>query len=534
MGASKGLSINSIGSIDVGPYTGKEHVAMTASDEMRRPASAPDRLQLVRDMLARTEGCLPIGGEWRTAGGGVGVSVDPSTGQDLGEFGVADEADVDTAAHAAATAQITWAKLSTSERAMRLISLCEQVNTRAEHLALCDSVDGGLPIGAMREEVQAAIEQLQQWPSLTLTATGEVFERGDGLLHYTASAPYGVVARIIAHNHPTYAAITGLLPVLLAGNTLLLKPADQTPISALALADAIGEALPPGVVNVVTGDKVTGRALVTHPLVRRVAFTGSTATGLIVQQAASSSQVRAVTLELGGKNPMIVFPDADVTAVAAGVIDGMNLRVNQGQSCASTSRIYVHRSIHDDLVNEVAKRLGTLRIGVAYDDATTFGPLISARHAESVRQHIARAVDGGACVVTGGTDQVGLPGRGFFVAPTLLADVRHDMSIAHEEVFGPVIAVVAWEDENEVMEQANDSRYGLSASIWTADLKRALSAVEQVEAGYVWVNCAGEFFPGTPFGGWKDSGIGQQYCLKELASFRRPKTVHLNMPRPES
>lgn len=497
-------------------------------------SSPEDRVRLVSDILDEADGRLCVGGSWRKAESERSlVTLNPSTGEPLGRFGVAGPSDVNAAVEAAQEAEADWARLSWSERSGYLRGLYECVRDNVDLLAACDSVDAGLPISAMGPEVRAAAESIQRWPGYAAAATGDVHERGDGRLHYTTSGPYGVVARIIAYNHPSHAALVGMLPVLLAGNTLILKPADQTPASALAVAKITQQALPPGVLNVVTGDAGTGEALVSHPQIRRIAFTGSTATGLAVQRAAARDHVRTVTLELSGKNPMIVFDDADIDAVCDGVISGMNLRVNQGQSCGSTSRVYVHRSLYDQLLEGVAERMKALQVGPAYEDGTTFGPLISSEHADSVKGHIRRAIAQGARLVTGGPDAAGIPHRGFFVAPTLIADTRSEMDIRREEVFGPVVAVSATNDAKGLIAEANRSDYGLSASIWTRDIDRALGAVSGVEAGYVWVNCAAEYPWGMPFGGWKDSGIGSQGCLEELASYRQSKTVHVNLRKVE-
>lgn len=497
---------------------------MTALD---RDAGPGDRLGAVRALFDRFDGRLFLGDGWTGSGSGRRqASIDPSTGEQLGGAAIADADDVDRAVREAARAQRAWAALSLGERAQRFMLLHERLAAAVELLAACDAVDAGLPVAAMRGEAAAAAEMVRQWPGYVLAATGQVYERDDARLHYTTSAPYGVVARIVAYNHPTYAAVAALAPALLAGNALVLKPADQTPVSALLIAELAAEALGPGLVNVVTGDASTGQALVTHPLIRRVGFTGGTRTGLRIQRAAAEDQVRDVTLELSGKNAMLVRPDADLDAVADGVVRGMNLTVNQGQSCGSTSRVFVHEQIHDGLVERVVERLRGLRLGVAYDDATDMGPLISAEHAAAVRRHVDVAVAAGASAVVAGRAPAG---GGHFVAPTLLCDVEPAMAAMREEIFGPVIAVARWRDEAEALRQVNATPFGLSASIWTRDLERGLALVDAVEAGYVWLNTAGEFPWAMPFGGWKDSGIGTQESLEEFRSFRRRKTVHVRV-----
>jgi betaine-aldehyde dehydrogenase len=491
-----------------------------------RNASPDQRRDGVRRAAETIAGRLLLGDGWADPHATRRrVSSDPSSGVALGEFAVADGEDVDRAIRGAADAQRGWARLSVAERASRFMRFHELLAPEVEWLAVCDSVDAGLPLRAMRGEAAAAVELVRQWPGYALAATGEVFERGDGGLHYTASAPYGVVVRIVAYNHPTYAALAAIAPALLAGNALVLKPSDQTPISALAIAEIAARALGPGLVNVVTGDGETGRALVTHPAIRRVGFTGGTATGLRVQQAASEDQVRHVTLELSGKNAMLVRADADLDAVADGVLRGMNLTVNQGQSCGSTSRVYADDAVHDALVDRVAGRLSQLRIGVAYADDTDMGPLISAEHAAAVRDHVEAAVAGGARALR----PVAPADEGCFVAPVVLTGLAPEQAAMREEIFGPVICFAGWSDEREALRRVNDSRFGLSASIWTQDVARGLALVDAVEAGYVWLNSAGEFPWTTPFGGWKDSGLGKQETLAELRSYQQSKTVHVRV-----
>jgi betaine-aldehyde dehydrogenase len=267
---------------------------------------------------------------------------------------------------------------------------------------------------------------------------------------------------------------------------------------------------------------------VTHPLVSRVAFTGSTATGLQIQRAAATGRVRTVSLELGGKNPMIVFGDVDLDSAVEGAITGMSFRGTQGQSCGSTSRVFVHTSIYHDFVHQLGARLAQLRVGLAYSEDVDVGPLVSARQFERVREFIESGVHDGARLVSGGPEPPDgdLPG-GYFVAPTLFSDVTMQMRIAREEIFGPVVCVLPWEHEAEVLEQANELEYGLTASVWTDSLSNALPVVERLQAGYVWVNVAGPHYWGTPFGGVGDSGVGREETLSELQSYLQLKAVHL-------
>jgi acyl-CoA reductase-like NAD-dependent aldehyde dehydrogenase len=388
-------------------------------------------------------------------------------------------------------------------------------------------------MSSARQDVELVLEQLRDWPGLALALRGETVGLGDGMLHYTSFKPYGVVARIVAFNHPFYFAATTILPALLAGNTVVLKPAEQAPLSALAFGELLRQALPPGVVNVVTGDRRAGEALVTHPYVSRIAFTGSTSTGLQIQRAASHGRVRTVTLELGGKNPMIVFPDVDVDAAVDGAVKGMSFRGTQGQSCGSTSRIFVHREIHDEFVEKLADRLRDLRVDLAYAEGVEVGPLVSARQAARVRGYVQDGVREGATLVTGGSELPERLSNGFFVVPTLFSDVTMEMKIAREEIFGPVVCVLTWDDQDQLLADVNGLAYGLTASVWTNHIAHALPIVEALEAGYVWVNDAGTHYWGTPFGGFGDSGVGREECLRELESYMQVKAVHL-APGPPS
>jgi acyl-CoA reductase-like NAD-dependent aldehyde dehydrogenase len=314
-----------------------------------------------------------------------------------------------------------------------------------------------------------------------------------------------------------------------------MKPAPQTPLSCLALGELFAQAFPPGVMNIVTGGAAAGDALVRHPLVKRIAFTGSVRTGLAIQRsAAESGHVKNVSLELGGKNAMIVFPDVDVATAVEAAVFGMNLSVCQGQSCGSNSRIFVHERLHDDFVEALAARLDEFRVTLAYSEDADMGPLVSAAQLERVAGYVDSGQAEGARLVTGGGHPQEAPGGGYFIRPTLFDGVEQTMSLAKEEIFGPVISVLRWSDYEQVVAEANAVEFGLTASIWTNDLTLAHKTAELLEAGYVWINDSTIHYVGTPFGGVKNSGVGREESEEELLSYLEQKVVHTKLGTPAS
>jgi betaine-aldehyde dehydrogenase len=321
-------------------------------------------------------------------------------------------------------------------------------------------------------------------------------------------------------------AIAKTAAALAAGNTVVLKPSDHTALSALVLGQVAAEVLPPGVLNVVAGPGAVGSALVEHPGVSRVAFTGSVGVARRILQSTAAG-IKPVTLELGGKNPMIVCDDVDVAQAARASIAGMNFARSQGQSCQSNSRVFVHDSIYDEFVELAAAHLATLRVGDPMSEETDIGPVSFEGHRDNVRRYIGIGLDEGARLVTGGLEAP-VPEKGFFVAPTIFADVTQDMVIAREEIFGPVMGVLRWSDEDQVLRDANSVEYGLTASVWTRDLSRAYKFATGLESGYVWINKVGPRPYGAPFGGYKHSGMGKESNLEELLSFTREKVIDLS------
>ena len=472
---------------------------------------------------------LTIGGEPADpVTGGVFETLDPSTGRLLTHAPEASAADVDRAVSAAKAAQPDWQGIGVRGRRAAFQRFAEGVRRRADELATLDAIDAGNPVQAMSRDISIALAAIEDWPALALGLTSDVVPEASspGNLHFTVYEPYGVVGRIIPFNHPAMFAINGVLPALISGNTVVLKAAEQTPLSALVIGEIARESLPPGVLNIVTGGAAAGDALVVHPDVRRIAFTGSTAIGRKIQQRAATSGVKHVTLELGGKNAMVVFPDTDVDAAVAGAFIGTNITSCQGQSCGSMSRVLVHDTLYDAFVDRIRTRMLQVRVGVAYEPGTDMGPLVSAGQRDRVLAHIESGRADGARVVAGDRQCEGVPADGYYVAPTIFADVLPEMRIAQDEIFGPVLSVMRWDDYDTMLEAANGVEYGLTASIWTNDLDLALGTARELDAGYIWINETAKHFWGTPFGGTKSSGIGREESSEELVSYYELKAVH--------
>ena len=486
--------------------------------------------------LAHTKFRMLIGGRFIDAeNGAVAETINPSTGEVLAEIPQASPADVQKAVEAAKFAQADWQALSVGERSRCFARFDELLEENSDRLAEIDSLDSGNPIGAMRLDVRLARDYVRGWPGLAQSLRGEVIPASPGNLHYTRDVPYGVVGRITAFNHPLMFAATRPLPSLITGNTLVMKPAPQTSLSTLVLAELFDEAFPPGVVNIVSGGADAGDAIVTNKAIKRIAFTGSTTTGLLIQRrAAESGTVKHISLELGGKNAMVIFPDVDIATVVDAAIFGMNFTVCQGQSCGSNSRVLVHRKIYDEFVQRAADALRTLRVGIATDETTDMGPVVSSAQLKRVNDFLQAGVDDKASLVTGGDRPVGTPSGGYFINPAMFADVHAGMRIAREEIFGPIMSVMVWDDYDEMIELANGVDLGLTASVWTNSLSIAHKTAEYLDAGYVWINDSTRHYFGTPFGGMKNSGIGREESIDELRSFMESKVVHTSLSDPKA
>jgi acyl-CoA reductase-like NAD-dependent aldehyde dehydrogenase len=471
-----------------------------------------------------------IGGRFAEASGPTVDDHAPATGERLAGVQLATAEDVGAAVAAAREAQPEWARMSIRERAERMEALADRVLAAAERFGRLDCRDTGSPLGPMTNGARKGALYLKQIAGAALELQGRTIPASASGWHLTRRQPWGVIGAITAYNHPTLYACQKSGPALIAGNTIVIKPSEQAPLSTLLFASLTEDLLPPGVLNVIPGHAEAGAALVAHPGVARVAFTGSVATGLRIQQTvADAGRIKPVQLELGGKNPIVVFEDADAAEAADATVRGMNFMRVQGQSCGSTSRLIVHRDIAAAVTEEILARVDRITLGLPEAEGTQMGSLISPAHRDRVLGFVAAGrADGGELLAGGGApDDPALAG-GAYVAPTVFAGVEPGHTLAREEVFGPVLSIMAFGAEADAIALANGTDYGLTASVWTRDIDRALRVTDALEAGYVWVNDVETRYTGVPFGGWKQSGLGsEQSLLDDLEQCTRIKAVNI-------
>jgi betaine-aldehyde dehydrogenase len=455
-------------------------------------------------------------------------SVNPATEQVHGRVPAGTVGDVARAVDAAAAAQPAWNAIPVLERGRLLRRLGEEMHRRADEVLPLEAADTGNTIRSLGGDIVLAANYLDLMSGLGMEVKGETVPATPANLHFTIRQPYGVVGRIVPFNHPFLFAAAHLGAPLIAGNAVVLKSPDQSPLSAQLMAEICRDVLPPGVVNIVSGvGNVVGDAIVRHPEVRRIGFTGSVPTGMAIQRAAAEVGIKHITLELGGKNPLIAFPDADPAKVAQAAVAGMNFAWS-GQSCGSTSRLLLHESLHDEVLERVLAQVSAIRLGDPRDPEAEMGPVNSAGHYRHVTGLIETARAEGAKVLHGGRRPDGDRFvRGYWVEPTVIGEVSPDMRIAREEVFGPVLSVLKWRDEREALEIANGTSLGLTAGVWTQNVTTAMRMARELNSGLVWINGGGRHFMGTGFAGWGDSGLGREECLEEVLSYTRPKSVHI-------
>lgn len=466
-------------------------------------------------------------GAWyKPVGGGYADTINPGTGESLGKVAVCDGADVDRAVAAAQAAYREWRDVLPLERAKILKRIAAILRDNAGELAMIDAADGGNPVSEMVSDAMVAAAQAEFFAGLVTEMKGNSIPMGPNVMNFSVREPLGVVGRIIPFNHPFMFCAGKSAAPLAAGNVVIIKPPEQAPLSSLRLAELLDGVLPKGVFNVLPGGREVGAALAGHPGIAKVALIGSLPTGKAVMRAAAET-VKPVLLELGGKNALIAYPDSDPEEVAAAAVAGMNFTWC-GQSCGSTSRLFLHEKIYDKVLELMKQRIARFKPGIPTDPKTTMGAIVSKVQYERVLSYIASAKEEGARLLTGGKrpDDEALK-NGFYVEPTVFADVTPTMRIAREEIFGPVQAVLKWSDEADMIRCVNAPEYGLTCSIWTNDINTAMRTAARVEAGFVWVNEVSKHFLGAPFGGFKQSGIGREECFEEMFSFTQEKNIHI-------
>ncbi len=466
-----------------------------------------------------------VGGEWSDGGGSdTFPSINPTTGQTLVTVSEGTKDDVDHAVAAAWDAyENRWAASTPADRQQLLQEMADRLDARADDFAHIEVLDNGKPITEARQDIELAVEHLRYFAAAARNLEGKTVPHGE--LHIqTRREPYGVVGQIVPWNFPLLLAVWKLAPALAAGNAVVLKPAEQTPVSLLTYMREIEDIVPDGVVNVITGfGPETGSPLVSHDRIPKVAFTGSTEVGRGVMKAAADT-ISDVTLELGGKSPLVIAPDADPATAVDVAVDAMFF--NGGECCSAGTRLFVHDSVADEFVPSFLDAVRELRMGDPIDESTDLGPQVSRAEVEKTLHYINLAQESDATILQGGgVVEEGLFAEGCFVEPTVITGVDADSPIVTQEIFGPVEVILEWDDYDELITRANDVDYGLAAGVVTDDLSFAHKISRDLKAGNIWVNTFNRLPPGQPFGGYKQSGIGREGAMETLREYTQTKSI---------
>ena len=476
-------------------------------------------------------GKLLIDGQW-VDGSKKFNTINPATEEVLTEVTEASVTDVDRAVEAARRAfedrNGPWRKLSASERGRLIWKLADVVEKNIDELAELETLDNGKPIFESRYvDMPMVIDVLRYYAGLATKIHGETVNTFETAFTYTLREPVGVVGLIVPWNFPLLLASWKLGPALACGNTLVLKPAEQTPLTTLKLGELVIEAgFPAGVINILTGGPETGKAIVAHPGIDKIAFTGSTAVGKEIMRGAADT-LKRVTLELGGKSPNIVFSDADVDNAVKGAING--IFYGKGEVCNAGSRLFLESKLKDEFTEKLVARASKMRPADPLDPKTRLGAIVSQEQMNAVLGFIEAGTKDGAKLVAGGNRVSVNGGKGYFIEPTIFGDVKNEMKIAQEEIFGPVLSVLTFDEIDEVIERANNNPYGLAAAVWTRDVKKAHAVSRRLKAGTVWINTYGLMDAALPFGGYKSSGFGRELGAHAMEHYTELKTVWLNM-----
>jgi phenylacetaldehyde dehydrogenase len=499
-------------------------------------ATIPEPLSAIKDFLAAPQKLLIDGKRVDSASGDTFEVLDPSNNKVLTRAPKGEKEDINRAVKSARNAfeNGPWRKITVSERGKLLWKLADLIEARTEEFAQLETLDNGKPLTIARAaDVPLTVDHFRYYAGMTTKIHGETIDisvpyaPGAEFLDFTLREPMGVVGQIIPWNFPLLMATWKLGVALAAGNCVVLKPAEQTPLSVLYLADLFAEAgFPDGVVNIVTGFGDAGEALACHEDVDKVAFTGSTEVGHEIIKS-SAGNLKRVSLELGGKSPSIVFPDADLEMAAQGVAGAIFF--NHGQCCAAGSRLLVHENIYEDLIGRVSELAKNIKVGPGMCPDTDMGPLVSREQQERVLSYIKSGEQQGAKTRAGGNAPGGEMQSGCYVAPTVFENVTPDMKIVAEEIFGPVVVAAPFEDLDSVIARGNDTIYGLAASVWTQDINKAHKVAKGLKAGTVWVNCHNIFDAAAPFGGYKQSGFGREMGIHALENYTQVKNIILQL-----
>jgi betaine-aldehyde dehydrogenase len=486
-----------------------------------QPAQTPRKYQLFID------------GQWVDAESGKTFTTpNPATGATLAEVAEADKADIDKAVEAARRAfEGKWSRMSARDRGRLLYKLSQLIEERMQELAELETADNGKPIReSLYVDLPQVVENFEYFAGYATKIEGETIPVPGQMFNYTLREPLGVCGQIIPWNFPLLMAAWKLAPALAAGNTIVLKPAEQTPVNALELGKLIQEAgFPDGVVNIVPGyGETAGAALASHPGIDKIAFTGSTEVGKIIARAAAENLTK-VSLELGGKAPNVVFADADLEQAVNGAM--MGIFFNQGQVCCAGSRLFLEESIKDEFLARFKEKAAKIKVGDPMSKETLMGPQVSEEQLNRIKGYVSIAREEGATVFAGGEPPQLEEGfrQGYFFQPTIFSEVKNSMRVAQEEIFGPVTSVITFSDEKELLKQANDTIYGLSAGIWTRDIVRAHRFAKEVHAGVVWINTFNMFNAASPFGGFKQSGYGREMGKHALELYTQIKSVWVDL-----
>lgn len=476
---------------------------------------------------------LFIDGQWVDAESGKTFTTpNPATGENLAEVSEADKADIDKAVSAARRAfEGKWSKMSARDRGRILYKLSKLIEEHSTELAALETADNGKPIKeSTYVDIPQVAENFEYFAGWATKIEGETIPVPGQMFNYTLREPVGVCGQIIPWNFPLLMAAWKLAPALAAGNTVVLKPAEQTPVTAMELGRLIQEAgFPEGVVNIVPGyGETAGAALASHPGIDKIAFTGSTEVGKLIAKAAAENLTK-VSLELGGKAPNIVFADADMDQAVSGAM--MGIFFNQGQVCCAGSRLFVEEKVKDEFLEKLKDRASRINVGDPMDKGTHMGPQVSEEQLSRIKSYVDVAQKEGATMLAGGESPKldGAFQKGYFFQPTIFSDVNNQMRVAQEEIFGPVVSVITFRDEDDLIKQANDTIYGLSAGIWTRDITRAHRFAKEINAGVVWINTFNQFNAASPFGGFKQSGYGREMGKHALEMYTHVKSVWVDL-----